>query len=171
MAVSYVDKPKLIVFDLDYTLWPFWVDTHVSPPFELRKDKVYDSLGDHVTHFPEVPEVLQSLQNEGYKLGVASRTGAIKSAKQLMDLFNWSKYFEFSEIYPGDKTIHFSQFHKHSNIPYEDMLFFDDEGRNVTAVGNIGVTAIHVHKNTGVTKEVMEEGLKKFAENKKKAAS
>ena len=29
--------PNLIVFDLDYTLWPFWCDTHVTLP--LKADK------------------------------------------------------------------------------------------------------------------------------------
>ena len=36
--------PKMIVFDLDYTLWPFWVDTHVSPPLKAKDNgaKVVD---------------------------------------------------------------------------------------------------------------------------------
>ena len=28
--------PKMLVFDLDYTLWPFWIDTHVTPPLKAK---------------------------------------------------------------------------------------------------------------------------------------
>ena len=45
--------PKLIVFDLDYTLWPFWVDTHVTPPLKPKEGNTkavdrYASLTVHV---------------------------------------------------------------------------------------------------------------------------
>ena len=29
--------PRMMIFDLDYTLWPFWVDTHVSPPLKAKE--------------------------------------------------------------------------------------------------------------------------------------
>ncbi|KAJ5231068.1 hypothetical protein N7489_011776 [Penicillium chrysogenum] len=43
--------PKLIAFDLDYTLWPFWVDTHVSAPVKAR-----DNNSRAVDRYDESPD-------------------------------------------------------------------------------------------------------------------
>lgn len=56
-----------------------------------------------------MPDILKQLSNEGYELGVASRTSEIQGAKQLLNLFNWDKYFKYKEIYPGSKVTHFSK--------------------------------------------------------------
>ncbi|XP_011688887.1 PREDICTED: magnesium-dependent phosphatase 1-like isoform X3 [Wasmannia auropunctata] len=150
-------KPKVIVFDLGtdivnvlfryYTLWPFWVDTHVNPPFKMgAQNKVVDLYGHTIRHYSDVPDVLKQLSGEGYELGVASRTTQIKGAKQLIDLFGWKKYFNIQ---------------KSSHVDYKDMMFFDDESRNIVEVGKLGVHAVLV--GDGVSRGVVQDALRSFS--------
>ncbi|XP_037026194.1 magnesium-dependent phosphatase 1-like [Bradysia coprophila] len=164
MAGKYLDKKienlDLIVFDLDYTLWPFHVELE-RPPFKKQSNgQIVDGNGRKMKYFPDVPEVLQKLTSLGYQLAVASRTSAPKEGRQLVNLFGWSQYFDYLEIYPGCKVTHFNQFKKHSGIPLENMLFFDDESRNIVDINKIGSVAILV-KN-GVNFGVIENGIKEF---------
>ena len=49
--------PKMMVFDLDYTLWPFWVDTHVSPPLKAKEGgaKSVDRYASEINHHDARP--------------------------------------------------------------------------------------------------------------------
>ena len=44
------------------------------------------------------------------------------------------------------------------------MLFFDDERRNMPDVNKIGVLMILIDEDVGVTRAVIEQGLKQFAD-------
>ncbi|XP_066261815.1 magnesium-dependent phosphatase 1-like [Euwallacea similis] len=159
-----VDKLKVIVFDLDYTLWPFWIDTHVSPPFKKQNGSVVDTYGAAVKYYLEVPEVLRKLTELGYEIGIASRTSEIKAANQLLDLFGWNKYIKYKEIFPGCKVTHFNNIKKHSKREYDEMLFFDDESRNIRDLNQVGVVSILVRN--GVTMHVVEQGIKNYVKQR-----
>lgn len=55
--------PKILVFDLDYTLWPFWVDTHVTPPLKAEAGglKVKDRYGEPYGFYRDVGGVLAAV--------------------------------------------------------------------------------------------------------------
>jgi len=57
--------PKLMVFDLDYTLWPFWVDTHISGPLKATKDGlvVKDRYGESCGFYSDVAGILTSVRS------------------------------------------------------------------------------------------------------------
>ncbi|XP_049624175.1 magnesium-dependent phosphatase 1 [Suncus etruscus] len=154
--------PKLAVFDLDYTLWPFWVDTHVDPPFNKSSDgTIRDRSGQTIRLYPEVPEVLKRLQGLEVPMAAASRTGEIRGANQLLELFDLVRYLVHREIYPGSKVTHFERLQQKTNVPFSQMIFFDDENRNIIDVSKLGVTCILVEN--GMSLQVLTRGLERFA--------
>ncbi|CAB3364947.1 Hypothetical predicted protein [Cloeon dipterum] len=136
-------RPKLIVLDLDWTLWPFHVEMDVDPPFKKQSGKVVDRHGSEIKHFPEVPVLLEKLTSDGYEIAAASRTHEVEGAKQLLKLFGWDKYFSYKEIYPGCKKTHFNMLKEKSGYNYSEMLFFDDDYYlNIKDSVSIGVTSV-----------------------------
>jgi magnesium-dependent phosphatase 1 len=171
---NFKQIPKLFVFDLDLTLWECdgtWIDTCSGPPFTLDKDstdftpfarssgggicKLYDDCW-YILH------VLMQLKKSGknVKLAVASRTEEPEWACSLLKVLKIYDWFDFHEIYPATKTKHFTQLKKDSGIDYTDMIFFDDEDRNITAVGRLGTTSIYVRG--GLSVKCFLRGLSEF---------
>ncbi|KAK5113845.1 hypothetical protein LTR62_003229 [Meristemomyces frigidus] len=159
--------PKMMVFDLDYTLWPMWIDTHVSPPLKPGKDNgltIRDAYGASYGFYPDVASILASLKDNNILIGAASRTGTPDLARQMLGMLSIpgtevrkaTDMFDYSEIYPGSKTTHFQRIHKESGIPYEEMLFFDDEARNKN-VETLGVVMLLVRN--GVSRHEIDKGV------------
>ncbi|RSH79425.1 uncharacterized protein EHS24_001472 [Apiotrichum porosum] len=154
-----------MVFDLDYTLWDLWIDTHISPPLKRHADDI-NHLTDSLDFYPEVPGILKELKERRIHIAIASRTGEGDLAREALSLLlvpdidgkivRSSSYFQTMEIYPSSKLKHFKAIHKKTGIPYEEMLFFDDEHRNFE-VESLGVTMQFITDGTG--RKAFNEGL------------
>lgn len=159
---SSIRKPKLIVFDLNYTLWKGHVMCTKAHTFTRdRKGQVFDSDGRRIECFPDVVDILELLQMEDYVMAVASRYGWPEEELALLELFQLEDYFSYIEVYVGDKAEHFKNLRRKSGVKYEDMLFFDDSYVNIRTVSELGVVCVYVRQ--GMTLDLLREGLEKFA--------
>lgn len=144
MPVS--DDIRLVVFDLDFTLWDCggtWVDC-TTPPFEERDGRIVDQAGNHCHLYEDVIPVLDHLQERGKTLALASRTHDPEAARSLLNLLGIADRFPHQQIFPGSKLFHFEKLQKDTGLAYKEMVFFDDEMRNIVETNSLGVTAIHV---------------------------
>lgn len=136
----------LVVFDLDFTLWDCggtWCD-HTNPPYYRQNGMIRDDDGRKIRLYDDVLEILAQLDHQQISMAVASRTSAPDWADELMGLLDIKKYFQYFEIYPGSKISHFRSLQEKTGLKYSDMMFFDDEYRNIEEVSRLGVHAIFV---------------------------
>jgi magnesium-dependent phosphatase 1 len=147
---------QLFVFDLDFTLWDAggtWCDCLI-PPFKMMQGKLIDSEASHIVLYPDVPAILRNLKEHNRKIAVASRSTSPKIAKELMGIFDIRKYVDYIEISPNSKTEHFIKLAAKSKLEFRDMVFFDDEYRNITDVALLGVECIQI--TSGLKKNLVE---------------
>lgn len=160
-------RPRLVVFDLDETLWPWGVDDFVmKPPYRKVSGVVRDARGLRMDPFPDVDDILKQLHDNNIPIAAASRTTYPEGAFSLLKLLGWNDYFKFKEIYPGSKITHFKRLAASSGASFEQMIFFDNETRNVTDVSKMGVTCVLVDSFIGLTWKDLEKGFRAFADNK-----
>jgi magnesium-dependent phosphatase 1 len=143
----HASKPSLIVFDLDNTLW-------TPELYQLRKlerQGVTPVAGKDVKLFPGAQAILDRKRSDGAdagtKFAVASRTKSGEWAHNLLEQFGIRGLFDYIEIFPGDKKSHFRNLQEASQIPFDEMLFFDDnrDGKfgNCVPVSELGVLTVH----------------------------
>ena len=164
--------PKLVVFDLDFTVWyPEMYEMDGAPFKRCKKTgKVTDRSNEQVQMFDDMHSILRSLQTESLfaetQVAVASRTTYPEWAKTCMRLLHIDELeqvsldtvVDYHAIYPRNKKVHFRELQEKSGIPFEDMLFFDNERYNITDVSELGVTCVYCPN--GMSTKHWEDGLK-----------
>lgn len=154
--------PDVAAWDLDYTVWPCFCDTHIYPPLKqvVNDDgqvlELIDSHGYKISIYPEIPRIMNELKANNVKLLSASRTWspeiAIEMLKQfkikvngkLTDLYsifddlNWGDHPKINHIRSGIKTVYGKDCLKDLEV-----CLFDDEVRNKD-VEKYGIKYLHV---------------------------
>lgn len=164
--------PKLIVFDLDFTVWYPEMYEMQGAPFTRCKETgiVTDCENEQVQMFDDMHEILRLLHTDeqfaSTKVAVASRTTYPKWAKRCMELLHVEELnipldsiIDYETIYPRNKKTHFRELKDASGIDFHDMLFFDNERYNITDVKALGVTCVLCPN--GMTMDHWHEGLRK----------
>ena len=169
--------PKLIVFDLDNTLW--------TPELYQIRQRQVPAVNKDIQLFEDAAAILQylyqhqqqSTSTKTIQLAVASRTSKVDWAHALLDAFQvptksnnketipMRTVFDHIEIQPGSKKKHFANLRDMTGISYDEMLFIDDDERmNLGEVSQMGVLCVHTPR--GITMEHFVKSVQKFHELK-----
>lgn len=170
-------NPKLVVFDLDYTLWPFWCDTHVALPLRVGADArtIIDGDGDHFGFYDDVPDILCEIcDTAGMDACVVSQTQSPRLAQSMLSMLEVAgrpaSDFIYLTLWGTDtKLAHLQRLRETAGVAYEDMVFFDDEANSRDVERQLGVHFVQV--TGGLTKALFEHGLSSWRARREQCLS
>mmetsp|Transcript_16363 Transcript_16363/g.40322 ORF Transcript_16363/g.40322 Transcript_16363/m.40322 type:complete len:215 (+) Transcript_16363:1581-2225(+) len=173
-------RPKLLVFDLDGTLWypemyQLWGG---GAPFTRRADgDVTDCNGQRVRMMGNsralLKQVLESEDWKGTGIAVSSRTDEPGWAQECMrkivivpgqDAVTLKDCIGHEEISKVSKDKHMRSLKQRTGVDFEDMLFFDNEIGNCRRVEPLGVHCVYVPD--GMTAASWSSALHDFADRR-----
>jgi magnesium-dependent phosphatase 1 len=173
--------PKLVVFDLDETVWPNHCDRDTKSPYTVTDGNILDRYGRLANCYPIIPLIIGTLIDKGIPVAYATRNPArreiIERLKSLVisgDRTLWSilpneDYLQaYSSIGGTAKTKHFNALNQVTSVPFKEMLFFDDDSYNIIYAEFLGVTGMLVDTKVGFTLDLFMNGMKTYNNNHKK---
>ena len=147
--------PRLIAFDLDGTIWRPEMYELWGGGAPFTKDEADNTLRDRsgtkVKLLGESASILDSLTKPPFEDTVVvwvSCTDEPKWADECLTKFTTANGItsigdvsnkKLNKIFKSNKRVHFEQLAKDTGIPFSDMLFFDNEGGNISNVAKLGV--------------------------------
>ena len=149
-----------------------------DPPGSTR---VVDRLGTELTIHPGARIAIEEMLNRprwrraNVQIAYASRTDEPEWASEAMRLLRvcadnrgldvtLEDAVDHMEVYPvRSKTEQFHRLKAKSGVPFERMLFFDNEARNVREVATLGVCCVYTPD--GMTVDNWREGVASFEEH------
>ena len=159
------DNPSLLVFDVDYTLWPLDCDKQVIAPFTPSAyGGTQDRYGRYANVFHEVASIFAAAVNAGIAVAIASRNPSAGPVESLLrathmaprtrpDLTSlWdaipdrSLFHAYSSGGMYGKTKHFRAIQAASGVAFTDMMFFDDMQDNILSARVLGITSVQVDR-------------------------
>jgi len=169
--------PRLVVFDLDGVCWsPEMYQTRGGPPYRLiSEDVVVNSAGEEIQLYGAVRRVwamLHDLRRRGHDIRVAVASSSQRhKAQPLLSTFEVAPGIRMSDVVDRNffemlyrknefKRPHLEAILRKSGVSADEVLFIDDNERNIESVSHLGIVAVHVPR--GLSETTWAEVLKTY---------
>ncbi|KAI9338174.1 magnesium-dependent phosphatase-1 [Obelidium mucronatum] len=170
--------PKLIVFDLDGTVW--WPEMYMLPGGPFRADpktgNVFCGKPNNPTPvylLEQTRPIMQLLMHDPQfahsELAISSCTDEPSWAQECLRLMevepgvSVKSRFRYEQISKTSKRNHFIALQKQTGLAFKEMIFFDNERGRVNEVRPLGVTAVYCPD--GLTMDVWNKGIAEWKNN------
>ena len=174
-------NPRMLVFDLDYTVWPFDCDLNVMAPFFWAPytSTVVDRFGRSANPYKDVQSIIGEAVDAGITIAYASRNPSAGPIEALLraNPIKSRKYPDIDSLWAAlpsrdhfhayssggarGKAKHFAAIQAASGVAYEDMVFFDDLDDNIRWAREMGITSVKMGPR-GLCWDDLETGVRRW---------